>query len=50
MAGKLVDQQHLVDVVAGQPVRRGHQDNIQIGQRGMIPQPVQAGRPKLAPL
>jgi hypothetical protein len=41
MAGQLVDQQHLVDVVAGQPVRRGHQDNIKIGQRRMITQPVQ---------
>jgi hypothetical protein len=41
MAGKLVDQQHLVNVVAGQPVRRGHQDNIKIGQRRMITQPVQ---------
>src|SRR5439155_32895 len=39
--GQLVDQQHLVDVVAGQPVRRGHQDNVQPGQRRVIAQPVQ---------
>jgi len=43
MAGQLVDQQHLVDVVAGQPVRRSDQDQVQVGQRRMIPQPVQAG-------
>ena len=40
MAGQLLDQQHLVDVVAGQPVRRGHQDNIQLGQCRVIAQPV----------
>jgi len=41
MPGKLLDQQHLVDVVAGQPVRRGHQHNVKIGQRRMVTQPVQ---------
>jgi hypothetical protein len=41
VAGQLLDQQHLVDVVPGQPVRRGHQDNIKIGERSMIAQPVQ---------
>ena len=39
--GQLLDQQHLVDVVAGQPVRRGHHDDVQIGQRRMIAEPVQ---------
>ena len=39
--GKLIDQQHLVDIVARQPVRRGDQDQVQIGQRRMVPQPVQ---------
>ena len=39
--GQLVDQQHLMDVVAGQPVRRGHQDNVQLGQRRVIAEPVQ---------
>jgi len=48
--GQLLDQQHLMDVVAGQPVRRGHHDDVQLGQRRMIAQPVQArpvpgGRP-----
>jgi hypothetical protein len=42
MPTKLVDQQHLMDVVAGQPVRRGHQDHVQVGQRGVVAQPVQA--------
>ena len=41
VAGQLVDQQHLMDVVAGQPVRRGHQDHVQLGQRRVIAQPVQ---------
>jgi hypothetical protein len=41
MAGQLLDQQHLVDVVAGQPVRRGHQDQVQLGQRRVIAEPVQ---------
>jgi hypothetical protein len=41
MPGQLLDQQHLVDVVAGQPVRRGHHDDIEIGQRRMVAQPVQ---------
>ena len=39
--GQLIDQQHLVDIVAGQPVRRRHQDDVQIGQRRMIAEPVQ---------
>ncbi len=44
--GQLLDQQHLVDVVPGQPVRRRHQDSIQIGQRRVIPQPVQPRPPQ----
>jgi hypothetical protein len=37
-----------VDVVAGQPVRRGHQDNVKVGNRRMItqlvqPEPAKAG-------
>ena len=40
-AGQLVDQQHLVDVVAGQPVRRGHQHQVKLGQRRVIAEPVQ---------
>ena len=39
--GQLLDQQHLMDIVAGQPVRRGHHDDVQIGQPRMISQPVQ---------
>ena len=42
VTGQLVDQQHLVDIVAGQPVRRGDQDQVQLGQRRMVSQPVQA--------
>src|SRR5207302_10612102 len=34
-------RQHLGDVVAGQPVRRGHHDDVQLGQRRVIAQPVQ---------
>jgi len=34
-------QQHLVDVVAGQPIRRGDHDQVKLGQRRMIPQPTQ---------
>jgi hypothetical protein len=32
----------LVDVVTGQPVRRGDQHQVQLGQRGVIPEPVQS--------
>ena len=39
--GQFFEQKHLVHVVAGQPVRRGHQDHIKIGQCRMISQPVQ---------
>jgi hypothetical protein len=42
LPGQLLDQQHLADIIAGQPVRRRHQDNLQIGQRRVIPQPAQA--------
>jgi len=41
--GQLIDQQHLVDIVTGQPVRRRHQDDVQLGQRRMITEPVQPG-------
>ena len=41
MPGQFLDQQHLMNVVAGQPVRRGHHHHVKIGQRRMIPQPVQ---------
>jgi hypothetical protein len=39
---QLVDEQHLMDVVAGQPVRRGNQHQVKLGQCRMVPQPVQA--------
>ncbi len=42
VTGQLIDQQHLVDIVAGQPVRRGDQDQVQLGQRRMVSQPIQA--------
>jgi hypothetical protein len=41
MASQLFDQQHLVDVVAGQPVRRSHQHHVKLGHCRMIAQPVQ---------
>jgi len=41
VTGQFFDQQHLVDIVTGQPVRRGHQHNVQISHRRMITQPVQ---------
>ncbi len=43
---QLLDQQHLVHVVACQPVRRGDQDAIQPGTRGDVAQAVQAGTPQ----
>ena len=46
MPGQLLNQQHLVDVIAGQPVRRRHQDHVQVGQRRVIPQPVQPRPPQ----
>jgi len=39
---QLVDEQHLMDVVAGQPVGRGDQHQVELGQCSMVPQPVQA--------
>jgi hypothetical protein len=39
---ELVQQQHLVDVVAGQPVGCDDHDQVELGQRRVIPQPVQA--------
>jgi len=42
MAGQFLDQQHLVNIVASQSVRRGHHNDIKIGQRRMITQPVQS--------
>jgi hypothetical protein len=42
VTGQLLDQQHLMDIVTGQPVRRGHQHDVKIGQRRVIAQPVQS--------
>ena len=39
---QLVDEQHLVDIVAGQPVGRGDHHQVNLGQRRVIPQAVQA--------
>jgi hypothetical protein len=39
---QLVDEQHLMDVVAGQPVGCGDQHQVELGQCSMVPQPVQA--------
>jgi hypothetical protein len=38
----LLQQQHLMHVVAGEPVGGGDQDTIQFAQRHPIPQPLQA--------
>jgi plasmid stability protein len=40
---QLLDQEHLVHVVAGQPVRRGDQDTVQPGARGGVAQTVEPG-------
>jgi hypothetical protein len=46
---ELVEQEHLVDVVAGQPIRGSHDDPVQRSRRDQIAPPVQArpaqGRP-----
>jgi hypothetical protein len=42
MPGQLINQQHLMDVVPGQPVRRGHHDHVQLSQRRMIAEPVES--------
>jgi hypothetical protein len=47
---QLLDEEHLVDIAAGQPVGRGDHHQVNLGQRRVIPQAVQAGRPRLAPL
>jgi hypothetical protein len=39
---QLVQQQHLVDIVAGQPVGRGDHHQVNLGQRRVISQAVQA--------
>jgi hypothetical protein len=41
VAAQLVDEQHLVDVVAGQPVGRGDQHQVKLGHRRVVPQAVQ---------
>ena len=37
------DEQHLVDVLAGQPVRGGDQDHLELGHRRRVAQGVEAG-------
>jgi len=39
----LVEQEHLVDVVAGQPIRGGDDDPVHRARRYQIAQPIQAG-------
>ncbi|MBV9776235.1 MAG: hypothetical protein JO143_04215, partial [Acetobacteraceae bacterium] len=46
MSLQLFDQQHLVHVVARQPVRRGDQDAVQPGARGGVAQVIEAGTPQ----
>ncbi len=46
---QLLDQEHLMDVVAGQAVRRGDQDAIQPGARRGVAQAVQAGAAQRGP-
>jgi hypothetical protein len=40
---ELVEQDHLVDVVAGQAIGLGAQDAVELAQPHRIPQPIQAG-------
>ncbi len=44
--GDLLDQQHLVHVVARQPVGRGDQHPVEDAQGGAVAQPLQAGTPQ----
>lgn len=43
---QLLDQEHLVRVVARQPVRRGDQDAVQPGARGGVAQVIEARTPE----
>ena len=43
---QLLEEENLVDVVAGQPVGVGDEDAVVPGQGGLVPQPVQAGPPQ----
>ena len=43
---QLLDQEHLVHVVARQPVRLGDQDAVEPGARGGVAQTVEAGPPQ----
>ena len=46
VALQLLHQQHLVDVVAGQPLGVGNQDAVELGQRGEVAELVEAGSPE----
>ena len=47
--GQFIDQKHVMDIVAGQPIRSRHHDQFKGGQRGTIPQPIQARPIELGP-
>jgi hypothetical protein len=47
--GQFIEQQHVMDIVAGQPIRSRHHDPFTGGQRGTIPQAVQARPVALGP-
>src|SRR3712207_4908133 len=40
---QFLEEQHLVDVLARQPVRRGNQQHLELGHRRRIPQGVESG-------
>ena len=40
---QFLQQEHLVDIVAGQPVRRGDQDAVVVAKAHLIAQPVEGG-------
>jgi hypothetical protein len=46
VALELLDEERLVDEVAGEPVRRGDEDPVQLGTGRSVPQPVEAGSPE----
>jgi hypothetical protein len=49
VAFQLLYKQNLMDVVAGQPVGSGDQHHLQVGQPGVVPQPVQPGAAEAGP-
>ena len=49
VALQLLQEQHLMDIVARQSIRIGDEDAIELGQRGEVAKPVEAGPPQRGP-